>query len=96
MPENIKLCAMLFGTICILILKKMRQKLYLSNRPLAHLFQQFRRQNVSDRLANGRMINVHHAQAGSAVLISNSRLSSSSYCKMVHTKFVQGMAVGLT
>ena len=82
------------GNLYILTLKNMRQKLYLSNRPLAHLFQQFRRQNVSDRLANGCTISFHHSQTGFAVLISNLWLSLSCYCKMVHTEFVKGMAVG--
>ena len=53
--------------------KKMRQKLYASYRPLAHLFQKFKRQNVSDRLANGRTTSFHHGQTCFAVLISNSR-----------------------
>lgn len=46
--------------------KKVSQELYLSNRPLAFLFRPRRRQNVSDRLAN-----LHHVEAGSAVLTRN-------------------------
>ena len=50
------------------------KRLYVSIRPraLSYLFQQFRRQNVSDRLANGRTISFHHGQTSLAVFISNS------------------------
>ena len=54
----------------ILILKKMRQKLYLDNGLLAHSFQQFGRQNVTERSTNDRLMNFNHPEAGNAGLIS--------------------------
>ena len=71
----------------------MRQALYASNGPLAHLLY-FSSSGVEVCLIDKPMdawLTLNHTQAGKAVLIRNSQISF----KMVYTEFVQGTAVGL-